>query len=259
MPGDDVLLIERRGDVALLTLHRPSKLNALSHAVEVALDAAIADDAVRTARAVVVTGAGRAFSAGADVTEFLDQDPAAITAYFEGVGGVFERFARLPQPTIAAIHGYCLGGGLELALACDLRVADPTAIFGLPEVDLGILPSSGGTVALTRLVGPGRAKELILLRDRFDAEEALRFGVVTEVVAEGEAIETALGWAGRLAARPPLAVRVAKAATDAAAEAPRDAALQIERTAYAMLAQTADADEAAAAFIEKREARFEGR
>ena len=172
---------------------------------------------------------------------------------------MFERLRALPQPTIAAIHGYCLGGGLELALACDLRVADATAVFGLPEVDIGIVPSSGGTVALTRLVGPGRAKELVLLRDRFDAAAALRLGVVTEVVDEGEALATALAWASELAAKPPLAVRVAKAATDAAGEASREAALQIERTAYAMLAQTADADEAARAFIEKREPRFEGR
>jgi enoyl-CoA hydratase/carnithine racemase len=257
--ADEVLLVERRDEVAVLTLHRPEKLNALSHAVEVALDAAIGGEAVRDARVVVLAGAGRAFSAGADVTEFPDQDPGAILRYYEGIGTVFERFRALPQPTIAAIHGYCLGGGLELALACDLRVADATAVFGLPEVDIGIVPSSGGTVALTRLVGPGRAKELILLRDRFDAAAALRLGVITEVVEEGEALPTALAWAGELAAKPPLAVRVAKAATDAAGEASREAALQIERTAYAMLAQTADADEAARAFIEKRAPRFEGR
>jgi enoyl-CoA hydratase/carnithine racemase len=257
--ADDVLLTERRGDAAVLTLHRPDKLNALSHAVEVALDAALGGDIVGGARAVVIAGAGRAFSAGADVTEFPDQDPGAIVRYYEGIGNVFERLRTVPVPTIAAIHGYCLGGGLELALACDFRVADRTAVFGLPEVDIGIVPSSGGTVALTRLVGPGRAKELILLRDRFGAEQALRFGVVTEVVDEGDALPTALTWAGEIAAKPPLAVRVAKTATDAAAEASREAALQVERTAYAMLAQTADADEAARAFIEKREPRFEGR
>jgi enoyl-CoA hydratase/carnithine racemase len=257
--SDEVLLVERRGATALLTLNRPAKLNALSHAVEVALDAAIASEEVRSAACVVIAGAGRAFSAGADVTEFPDQDPAAILAYYEGLGGVFERIARLPQPTIAAIHGYCLGGGFELALACDFRVADTTAVFGLPEVDIAILPSSGGTVQLTRLVGPGRAKELILLRDRFDAEEASRFGVVTEVVDEGGALDRALELAERLASLPPLAVRVAKAATDAAGGAPREAGLLIERYAYAMLAQTADADEAAKAFIEKREPRFQGR
>jgi enoyl-CoA hydratase/carnithine racemase len=257
--SDDVLLLERRGPVAVLTLNRPAKLNALSHALETALDAALGDERVLGSPCVVITGAGRAFSAGADVTEFPDQDPGAILRYYEGLGNVFERIARLPQPTIAAIHGYCLGGGFELALACDFRVADSTAVFGLPEVDIAILPSSGGTVQLTRLVGPGRAKELILLRDRFGAEEALRYGVTTEVVAEGAALDRAVEMGERFAALPPLAVRVAKAATDAAAGAPREAGLLIERYGYAMLAQTADADEAASAFIEKREPRFQGR
>ena len=256
---DEVLLVERRGTTALLTLNRPAKLNALSHAVEGALDVAIASQDVRTAACVMIAGAGRAFSAGADVSEFPDQDPGAILAYYEERGQVFERIARLPQPTIAAIHGYCLGGGLERALACDFRVADETAVFGLPEVDIAILPSSGGTVQLTRLVGPGRAKELMLLRDRFDAKEALRFGVVTEVVNEGAALDRALEIAERLGSLPPLAARVAKAATDAVAGASRDAGLLIERYGYAMLAQTADADEAARAFVEKRQPRFEGR
>jgi enoyl-CoA hydratase/carnithine racemase len=256
---DDVLLVERRDAVALLTLNRPAKLNALSHALEGALDTALGSEEVRSAACVVIAGAGRAFSAGADVSEFPDQDPGAILAYYEERGQVFERLARLPQPTIAAIHGYCLGGGLELALACDFRVADATAVFGLPEVDIAILPSSGGTVQLARLVGPGRAKELILLRDRFDAQEALRYGVVSEVVDAGAAPDRAWEMAARLASLPPLAARVAKAATDAAAGAPREAGLLIERYGYAMLAQTADADEAARAFIEKREPRFEGR
>jgi len=256
---DEVLLVERRGSTTLLTLHRPAKLNALSHALEGALDEVLGSATVREAGCVVVAGAGRAFSAGADVSEFPDQDPGSILAYYEERGNVFDRLARLPQPTIAAIHGYCLGGGFELALACDFRVADATAVFGLPEVDIAIVPSSGGTVALTRLVGPGRAKELILLRDRFDADEALRFGVVSEVVEEGAALDRALEMAERLATLPPLAVRVAKAATDAAAGASRDAGLLIERYGYAMLAQTADADEAAHAFIDKREPRFQGR
>jgi len=256
---DDVLIVERRGAVALITLNRPDKLNALSHALEGALDAALVSEDVRSAACVVFNGAGRAFSAGADVTEFPDQDPGAILSYYEERGNVFEKIAGLPQPTIAAIHGYCLGGGFELALGCDFRVADSTATFGLPEVDIAILPSSGGTVQLTRLVGAGRAKELILLRDRFGADDALRFGVVTEVVQGGSALDRALEMAERLAALPPLAVRVAKAATDAAAGAPREAGLLIERYGYAMLAQTADADEAANAFIQKREPRFQGR
>jgi enoyl-CoA hydratase/carnithine racemase len=256
---EELVRIETHGDAAIVRLDRPQKLNALSHDLEEQLDAAIRGDAVRAARAVVVTGEGRAFCAGADVSEFVDEDPASILSYYAELGDVYERIAALPQPTIAAIHGYCLGGGLEMALACDFRVADDTAVFGLPEVAIGIVPSSGGTFRLTRAIGPARAKELILLRDRFDAREALRVGVVTEVVETGQALVRSLELAETLAALPPVAVRVAKQAIDASAAAPREAALAIERLAYAALAQTHDADEAARAFVEKREPRFEGR
>src|SRR5439155_3275146 len=146
---------------------------------------------VRSSRAVVLAGSGRAFSAGADISEFSDATPAGILAYYHELGSVYELVAALPQPTIAAIHGYCLGGGFELALACDFRIADSSAVFGLPEVSIGILPSSGGTHRLVRLVGPARARELLLLRDRVPADEALRLGTITEVVEEGRALERA--------------------------------------------------------------------
>jgi len=257
--AEDLVRVETAGRTAIVRLNRPQKLNALSHAVETQLDAAIRSDAVRGSAAVVVAGEGRAFCAGADVSEFVDASPGGILAYYETLGEVYERIAILPQPTIGAIHGYCLGGGFELALALDLRVADETALFGLPEVAIGIVPSSGGTYRLTRALGPARAKELILLRDRFDAAEALRLGVVAEVTPAGEALVRALELAERIAALPPLAVRVAKQAIDAAAESPRHAALMVERLAYATLSQTHDADEAARAFVDKREPRFEGR
>jgi enoyl-CoA hydratase/carnithine racemase len=234
----DLVLVRREGDVAVLTLHRPEKLNALSTALEVELAAAVASEAVTSANALVVEGSGRAFSAGADVTELRDQTPADILADYRTTGEVYERVASLRQPTIAAIHGYCLGGGFELALGCDLRIADEDAIFGLPEVAIGIVPSSGGLHRLVRTVGPARAKELILARQRIDASEALRLGVVTEVVPAGTATARAVSLAGDLAALPPLAVEVAKRAIDAAAESSRDAAILIERLAYAALAQT---------------------
>jgi len=254
-----VLLVEPAGRAIVLRLNRPDKLNALSTDLEHRLDEALRSEPVRSAACVVVTGAGeRAFSSGADVSEFVGTDPAQIISYYEGLGDVYERMAALPQPTIAAIRGYCLGGGLELALACDFRVADTTATFGLPEVAIGIVPSSGGTVRLTRLVGPGRAKELILLRQRFDAEEALRWGVVTEVVDEGGALDRAVALAEELADLPPLALRVAKLAIDGAADASREAGLTIERLAYGVLSQTEDAKEATQAFLEKRDPRFRG-
>lgn len=251
--------VDTRDRVAIVRLDRPMKLNALSHAVEEQLDAAISSDAVRGAAAVVFAGEGRAFCAGADVGEFVDATPGGILAYYEGLGEVYERIASLPAPTIGAIHGYCLGGGFELALALDLRIADETAVFGLPEVAIGIVPSSGGTLRLTRALGPAKAKELILLGDRIDAPEALRLGAVTEVVPAGAALDRAIEVAGRIAELPPLAVRVAKQAIDATAESPRHAALMVERLAYMALSQTHDADEAARAFVEKREPRFEGR
>jgi enoyl-CoA hydratase/carnithine racemase len=233
--------VRREGQVAVVTLCRPEKLNALSAAVEQALGDALASDDVRRARCVVLTGSGVAFSAGADLAELSRSDPAAILSYYREAGAVYERFAVLPQPAVAAIGGYCLGGGLELALAADFRIAEESAVFGLPEVSLGIVPSAGGLHRLVRLVGPGRAKELIVLRERFTAAEALAFGVVTEVVADGRALTRALELAERLAKLPAAAVAVAKESADLMAEASREAGLLVERLAYAALAQTDDA------------------
>jgi enoyl-CoA hydratase/carnithine racemase len=238
-----VVETELRGDVCIVRLKRPEKLNALSGGVELALDKALSSADVAGSGAVVLAGAGRAFSAGADLTEFADRDPEAIARYYRETGGVYERVAALPQPTLAAIHGYCLGGGLELALATDFRIADETAVLGFPEVALGILPSSGGTVRATRLVGPAKAKELILLGERIDAAHALRAGLLTEVVAEGGALERALELAQTLAGLPRLAVSVVKQAIDAVPESSREAALVIERLAYGLLAQTGAARE----------------
>jgi enoyl-CoA hydratase/carnithine racemase len=259
--SDPAPLVDVRADgpVCVVTLRREEKLNALSVAVEAALDAAIAGPEVRAARAVVITGGPRAFSAGADVTEMRDLDVAAIAAYYRATGGVYERVAALPVPTVAAIEGWCLGGGLELALACDFRVAAEGATFGLPEVGIGILPSSGGTHRLVRLVGAARAKELVLLGERVPAADAADAGLVTRLAPAGEALDHALAIARRIAGQPSLAVAVAKQAIDAMAESSRDAGLLVERLGYGLLAQTADAREAAAAFTEKRPPRFEGR
>ena len=243
-----VVEVAREGEVALLRLNRPEKLNAISSEVERVLHKALGSDLVRTSGAIIVTGEGRAFSAGADISEFEGRSPEDVLRYYHDTGGVYEELAALPQPTIAAIHGYCLGGALELALALDFRIADETAVFGFPEVSLGILASSGGLHRVTRLLGPARAKELFLLAERFGADEARRAGVVTEVVAEGAALERSLEVAARLAALPREAVAVTKQAIDATSAAPREAALLIERLAYAALAQTQAARDAAAGF-----------
>ena len=236
----------RDGPVCVVTLQRPDKLNALSTELERRLGEALDGDDVRTSSCVVLTGAGRAFSAGADISEFGDRSPERVVAYYRGTGQVYERFAALPQPTISAIAGYCLGGGLELALATDFRVADVTSVFGFPEVSLGIVPSSGGTHRLVRLVGPGRAKQLMLLGGRLDADAALKAGLLNEVVPAGTALERAHELARGLAELPPLAVSLTKQAIDVMPEASREAGILIERLAYGMLAQSDDAKARAA-------------
>ncbi|NUR76924.1 MAG: enoyl-CoA hydratase/isomerase family protein [Thermoleophilia bacterium] len=230
---------ERDGDVCILTLRREEKLNALSGEVERDLALALDGSAVRSSACVVLTGAGRAFSAGADIAEFRERTPEDVIAYYRSTGDVYERVAALPQPTIAAIHGYCLGGGLELALATDFRIADDSAVFGFPEVSLGILPSSGGTHRLVRLVGPGRAKQLMLTGGRLDAPAALAAGLVNELAADARA--RALELARELAALPALAVSLTKQAIDLMPETSREAGILIERLAYGMLAQSDDA------------------
>jgi enoyl-CoA hydratase/carnithine racemase len=250
--GEGLVEVRTHGRACVVALRREHKLNPLSTALEGALAEAIERPEVRASACVVFTGGERAFSAGADVGELRDRDPASILAYYRETGAVYERVAALPQPTISAIAGYCLGGGLELALATDLRIADGSAVFGLPEVSIGIVPSSGGMHRLVRLVGVARAKELVLLGDRFGAEDARTFGLVTEVVPEGRAGERALELAEKIAALPPMALALAKQAIDCMPEASREAGLVLERLAYGLLAQTEDAREAAAAFTEKR-------
>jgi enoyl-CoA hydratase/carnithine racemase len=222
------------GRVALVRLNRPEKLNALSAALEEELDDVLAGPRVRGAGAVVVAGSERAFSAGADLAELRDATAASALHYYAGTGGLYERLAALPQPTLAAIRGWCLGGGLELALACDFRIAEPGAALGFPEVEHGILPSSGGTVRLVRAVGVARAKELVLLRRRFSASEALAAGLVTEVVPDAEA--RALAAAAELAELPATAVAVVKRSIEAIADGSRAAGVLIEQLAYAALA-----------------------
>ncbi|HZD78666.1 MAG TPA: enoyl-CoA hydratase/isomerase family protein [Actinomycetota bacterium] len=246
----ELVLVRRDGPVALLILNRPHKLNALSSAVEENLDAALEAEEVRDSRVVILSGQGGAFCAGADMTEMGEATPDKIIGYYRRLGDVYERVARLPQPSIAAIHGYCLGGGFELVLACDFRIADRSAVFGLPEVPIGILPSSGGTHRLVRAVGVARAKELILLRRRVDASEALRLGVLTELVDQGAATGRAMDLARELAELPPLAVEVAKRATEAMAESSRDAGLLVERFAYGLLSQTEEHARATRSFGE---------
>ncbi|GAA1693995.1 enoyl-CoA hydratase/isomerase family protein [Streptomyces yatensis] len=240
-PDAGTVEIERTGehhDIAVLTLRRERKLNALSTHMESVLLDALHGQEVRTSRAVVVTGVPRAFSAGADTGELREMTPERIAEYYRSSGAVYETFAALPQPTVAALSGYCIGGGLELALAADIRVADPDTVFGLPEVGIGILPSSGGVTRLVREVGPARTRDLVLRGRRFGAPEAYAWGLIGEIAEGGGVREKAVEIATELAAQPPLAVSVAKQVITAATDAPREAALLLEQLAYAALNRT---------------------
>jgi enoyl-CoA hydratase/carnithine racemase len=247
-----LLEIRREGSICVLGFRREEKLNAISTEVERAMLDALAGPVVRESRCVVFTGSERAFSAGADLKEERDERPAGIDAYYRDTGDVYERIAALPQPTFSAVSGWCLGAGFELALATDFRIADETAVFGLPEVELGIVPSSGGTYRLVRALGPARAKELMLLRPRVDAAEAFRLGVVTELVPAGQALSRTLELAEQVAALPPLAAAAAKQAANAIAESSREAGILLERLAYAALAQTDEARAAGEAFSTRK-------
>ncbi|HZO79367.1 MAG TPA: enoyl-CoA hydratase/isomerase family protein [Solirubrobacteraceae bacterium] len=242
----ELIEIRRARQTCIVTLRREHKLNAISGEVERELCAALEAPELREAACVVLTGGQRVFSAGADLNEMRGLDPASIVSYYQGTGDFAERVADLPQPTFSAISGYCLGGGLELALATDFRIADDTAVFGLPEVGLGILPSSGGTHRLVQMLGPARAKEVILLRDRVSAQEAHRIGLITELVDQGEALSRAMELAEFVSGHPQLAVRVTKRVVDSMSDGGRTAGLELERLAYGLLAQTSEADEATA-------------
>ena len=245
--------------VALLTIDRPEALNALDAAVLAALAAALQElDADPGCRAVVVTGSGtRAFAAGADIKAMAPATPETI-----GPVGGFEHWATMAAiglPIIAAVRGFALGGGFELAMLCDLLVAGDDAVFGQPEIKLGVMPGAGGTQRLTRAIGRARAMELILTGRTIDAREADRLGLVSLFVPAEETLDRALELAGRIAAMPPLAIRAAKASVNAAAERPLSEGLAAEQAAFFGLFATADQKEGMAAFVEKRSPRWTGR
>ena len=208
---------------------------------------------------MVITGGPRAFSAGADVTEMRDLDPAAIAAYYRATGGVYERVAALPVPTVAAIEGWCLGGGLELALACDFRVAGEGRRSASPRSASASCRAAAAPTASSAWSARRRRRSSSCSASASRPPTPPRLGLVTRLAPEGEALEHALALARRIAEQPPLAVAVARQAIDAMAESSRDAGLLVERLGYGMLAQTEDAREAATAFTEKRPPRFRGR
>ena len=244
--------------VALVTIDRPEALNALDAAVLAGLAAAFQQlDADPACRAIVLTGSGsRAFAAGADIKAMASATPDTIGP----VGGFehWETLAAVGLPVVAAVRGFALGGGCELALQCDLIVAADDALFGQPEIKLGVIPGAGGTQRLTRAIGKARSMALILTGDSIGAREAERLGLVSLVVPPEETLDRALELASRIAALPPLAVRAAKAAVNAAYELPLRDGLASERRAFFALFATDDQKEGMAAFAEKRPPRWTG-
>jgi enoyl-CoA hydratase len=253
------LLYGVEGPLALLTLNRPQRLNAVSLAMleelHDALGRAEGDERVR---AIAVTGAGdRAFCSGSDLEEVERRDPRQALAPL--VQGVAERLQRAPKPTLAAVNGICFGGGLELALACDLRIASSHASFATPEGNLGIIPGGGATQRLPRLVGRAWALEMLLLGETLGAEQALRIGLVTRLVPPSELLPTAAKMAEQLARQAPLVPQVMKAMVNAGLEASLTAGLALEKFAQSALCATEDKAEGLRAFLEKREPRWRGR
>ena len=247
--------------IATITINRPDKLNALNDATIAELGDAIEDVGRRDdVGGVIVTGAGtKAFVAGADIAELSTQGPLDGRRRAQRGQQIFSRFERSRKPVIAAVNGYALGGGCELALACHIRIAADTARFGLPEVKLGIAPGYGGTQRLPRLVGKGRALELILTGGMIDASEAYRIGLVNQVVPASELVGAARAMLQQILAHGPIAIGLAIEAVNRGLDTSVDEGLVLEANHFGLLASTDDMREGMSAFLEKRSAHFTGR
>jgi enoyl-CoA hydratase len=259
MTAPDTLLVERPSDtIAVLRLNRPQVRNALNLDVRMRL----ADEVTRHAadpaiRCLIITGSDTVFAAGADISQMADADPIEIMA--RNLQKYWRTIMDCPKPVIAAIEGYALGGGLELALCADIIVASESARLGLPEVKIGILAGGGGTQKLARLVGSKRAMLLLMTGKMFGAAEALAMGVVSDVAPAGRALARAIEIATEIAAQPPIAVMQIKEIVNAGLNAPLDTALMLERKALQLQFATRDQKEGMRAFLEKRKPTFEGK
>jgi enoyl-CoA hydratase len=256
----ETLLVEREGRVAILTLNRPDKLNALNDQVREDMLAALAaiekDDAVGV---VVITGAGeKSFIAGADIGEFAGRTPFDQRHAMRSPR-IFDVMASFPKPVIAMINGFCLGGGCELAMSCDIRIASEKARFGQPEINLGLIPGGGGTQRLPRLVGLGNALRLILSGDMIGAAEAQSIGLVEMVVPHEELRAKTLELANKIASKSPLTIKVAKEAVRASERLAIEDGIPYERDLFCLCFSTADKEEGVKAFLEKRPAQWQGR
>ncbi|RME90695.1 MAG: enoyl-CoA hydratase [Anaerolineae bacterium] len=252
------ILVETRERVGVITLNRPRALNALNgQLLRELMDALSAFDADETIGAIVITGNEKAFAAGADIKEMADA--STVEMLLRDTIGLFDRIRQIRKPVIAAVSGWALGGGCELAMSCDMIVASETAKFGQPEVTIGVIPGAGGTQRLTRTVGKAIAMEMVLNNRTLSAEEALRYGLVNRVVPVERYLDEAVQLASEIAARAPLAVRLGKEMVNKAFELSLSEALEAERRAFYMLFATEDQKEGMKAFIEKRPPKWQGK
>ena len=257
----NTLIYEKKDTIGILTINRPEKMNALSTELTNELQQVLVEiEEDKDLRVLVITGAGeKAFVAGADINELVDRDALIGRRVSRFRQELFSRIENLPIPVIAAVNGYALGGGLELALACNIRLSTENAKFGAPEVKLGIIPGDGGTQRLPRLVGLGRAMEMVITGDFVDAQEAHRIGLVNKVVPDEELMEATLALAQKIASRPPLAVKYAKEAVNRSQEGDTVSGYAIESYLHALACTTEDKKEGVAAFLEKRKGEFKGK
>jgi enoyl-CoA hydratase len=256
--SDEIVLVERDGQIATVLLNRPQQLNALSDELMGALVDALEElDREDAVRCIVLGGSERAFAAGADIGQLAQATP--IEMYAQRRIDYWDQIRSLRTPLVAAVSGFCLGGGCELAMACDLIVASETAKFGQPETGLGIMPGAGGTQRLTRAVGKALAMDVILSGRFLSAEEALRAGLVARVVAKETWLEEAKRVAGDIASKGPVANRLAKEAVDRAYEGPLGLGVEYERRLLYLAFASEDAKEGLTAFLEKRKPEFKGR
>ena len=254
------LLIEQKEDIRIITIHRPQDLNALNTELLSELDCAFADaSADAECKVVILTGEGKSFVAGADIAQMAAMDAAEAKAFGEFGADVFRRIETMGKVVIAAVNGYALGGGCELAMACDIRIASSKAKIGQPETGLGITPGFNGTQRLPRLVGLGRAKEIILAAETRDAMEAYRIGLFNKVVEPDQLMDAAMSLARKIASKAQLAVRYSKEAMNEGVDGSFEAGMGLEANLFALCFATEDQKEGMKAFLEKRPAVFKGK
>ena len=260
MKSYKTIRVEKREGIGYLILNRPEVRNAFNQEmIDEIRDALSLIDKDEEIGVLIITGEGKAFQAGADITELSLMKPMDLLRWNEGIVRINAALEKLRQPVIAAINGAAMGGGLELAISCTLRVVSESAKMALPEVKLGIIPGAGGTQRLPRLIGKGRAAELMLTGEMIDAQEALRIGLVNQVVPHGEAVKGAEALAQKLMVNAPIAVEMAKDALEVGKDLPLEHAVQYSQKNCVTCFSTEDMKEGVSAFLEKRKANFKGK